>query len=121
MKHLIDNPKASATAAAKATYNVTTDLSARQQAHDNLTKPNVVLELAKYSSKAESVILEVMDYSKELGKTGNTAGAAYASVASANARDILDRVHGKATQRVEQHITSVTIGIDLTATTDTEN
>ena len=45
VKHLVDNPKASATQAVKATYGKpfkpVTELSARYIASDNLTKPNI--------------------------------------------------------------------------------
>lgn len=116
VKYLIDNPKASATAAAREAYNVTTSHSAEVVAHENMRKPEIKLELAKYSGSAESTVVEVMDYSKELGKSGRGAGAQYAGVALQAARDILDRVHGKATQRTEVSTQAVTLNIDLTGT-----
>lgn len=113
IKHLVDNPKASATAAAKAAYNTTTSHSAEVVAHENMRKPEIQAELAKYESTAESTLVEVMDYSRQLGKTGTTAGASYASTAGSLANSILDRLRGKATQRIEQHSTTVTLSLSL--------
>lgn len=120
IKYLVDNPKASATAAAKAAYNVTTQGSAEVAASRTLRNDRVRLELAKHSGTAELALIEVMDYSRQLGKSGTGAGAAYAGVALTAAKDILDRVHGKATQRIEQQSTSVVLNIDLTGATTGE-
>lgn len=120
VRHLIEHPKASATAAAKAAYGQhkpITDGTARMMGSENLAKPSIQMELAKYSGTAESTVLEVMEYSKEYGRKRSGAkgqGAAYANVALHAAKDILDRVHGKATQRTETTSTSVTLNIDLT-------
>lgn len=125
VRHLIENPKASATRAVKATYGKpdkpVTELAARSIAHENIMKPNIQLELAKHSATAELAMLEVLNYSKEYGRDSeNRNGASYASVAVSVAKDILDRVHGKATQRVETTSTAVVLNIDLTKTTSTE-
>lgn len=114
VKHLVDNPKASATQAVKATYNVTTDNSASQVATENLRKPQILAELAKHSGTAEFTLIEVMNYSKEHGRTGTKEGASYAAVAASTANSLLDRIHGKATQRIEQRTEAVVINIDLT-------
>lgn len=116
--YLVKHPKASATKAAKETYNVNTDNSAAIQGHENLRKPNVMLELAKHSATAENTILEVMQTSKEYSRQGNTAGASYAATAVSAANSILDRLHGKATQRVEQTTQAVVLNIDLTGVTE---
>lgn len=96
------------------------DKSIDVEATRTLAKPQVQSELAKYEDRAEDTLVEVMGYSRQLGKSGTGAGASYAATAGQLANSIIDRLRGKATQRIEQHITSVTIGIDLTATTDTE-
>lgn len=80
--------------------------------------PQVKLELAKHSGVAENTLITVMRYSAEHGTSGTTAGAAYASVAVSAAKDVLDRVHGKATQRVETTSQAVVINIDLTGVVD---
>jgi hypothetical protein len=65
VKHLVDNPKASATQAVRATYNVKQEGStARTVASELLAKPSIQTELAKYSSKAENVLVEVLEQSK---------------------------------------------------------
>lgn len=120
VKHIVDNPKASATAAAKAVYNIKDHAgsTARTIAAENLAKPSILAELAKYDNTAQSVIIEVMEYSKELGRSGTAAGAAYAANARQSADSLLDRIHGKATQRTEVTSRAVTLNIDLTATVD---
>lgn len=115
VQYLVNNPKASATEAVKATYNITNPHTntANDMAHELMQKPEIKLELAKYSGEAENTLVDVMQYARERGRSGTTAGASYASVASANARDILDRIHGKATQKIEQHTSIVQINVDL--------
>lgn len=111
---LINNPKQSATSAAKKTYDVTTELSARQQAHDNLTKPNVLAELAKYSGTAELTLVEVMNISKERMRDSTLARSVdWAVNARQTADSLLDRVHGKSTQRTESVSTTVTLSLSL--------
>lgn len=124
IRHLVDNPKASATQAVKQAYGQpnkpVTELSARNIASENLTKPNIMLELSKYSDTAESTLINVMQYSLELGKSGSTAGASYANNARQSANDVLNRLHGTPTSRHEVQSTAVTLNIDLTGVTDTE-
>lgn len=111
---LIKNPKISATQAVKQTYNTTTDNSASQIATANLRNPHVQIYLKTHADKAITDMIEIAEYSKQLGKTGTKEGASYASVAVSVNRDILDRVHGKATQRTEVISKSVSVNIDLT-------
>lgn len=106
---LIAEPKISATKAALATYNVNNDVTAASVASENLRKPQIMAWLADHAKDAEHAITEVMNYSIAKGQES----PAYASVGLAAAKDVLDRVHGKATQRIEQTSTSVIIGIDL--------
>lgn len=125
VKHLVDNPKASATAAVQATYGRNDKPVDRNTAANiastNLSKPNILNELAKHSSNAEYTLIELMEVSKEYAKEGGRDGASYASVAVQTANSILDRVHGKATQRIEQQSTAVVIQIDLTGVSSPEN
>ena len=102
VKELLSDSKISATQAVKKTYNVTSDGSARQLASENLTKPSILMHLQNHSTEAEIRVLEMMkqDDDKRLAFDAS--------------KDILDRVHGKATQRVETQSTSVNISIDLT-------
>ena len=97
---LKNNPKASATEAAAQTYNVSTRKSAEVIASENLGKPEIQAYLAKADDHSQMVILQSM-YSKD------------ERLAFDAARDVQDRLHGKATQRVEQHSTSVNLNLSL--------
>lgn len=111
---IIENPKLSATEIAARVYNVNNRNTARSIAAENLSKPAILAELAKYSVNSELTLLRVMDYSTEYGAEGGKEGASYASVAMQTANSILDRLHGKATTKIEQTTTAVTLNIDLT-------
>lgn len=113
--YLIANPKASATEAVKHAYDIKNhnNSTARSVANEIRTKPSVQRYLELHADNAKNTVLEVMEYSKTLGKTGTKEGASYASVALAAAKDVIDRVDGKATQRIEQTSQSVNITIDL--------
>lgn len=109
VKELLSDSKVSATEAARRSYNVTTSNSASLIASENLRKPLILAHLAANSERAEAKIVELLEADKQ-------------EVQLASAKDILDRVHGKATQKIEQTTTGVTLTIDLTsALSDTEN
>lgn len=101
VRELIEHPKQSATKAVEKTYNVKSNAVARAVASENLTKPNVLAHLVANSERAEAKIVELLESKKP-------------EIQLASAKDILDRVHGKATQKVEQTTTGVTLNIDLT-------
>jgi len=91
--------------------------TASEEASRTASLPQVKLELAKHSNLAESKLIEILEYSSKYGREKNGSkeqGSAYASVAVSVAKDILDRVHGKATQKLEHQSTAVTLNIDLT-------
>lgn len=113
VQHIIDNPKSSAKAAAQAAYNVTTEKSAEVIASENLRKPEIMAYLENHAQNAKETLLEVMNYSKEHGKSGTKEGAAYAAVAVSASKDVLDRVYGKAKQQVEVTSTAINLSIDL--------
>lgn len=102
VKGILENPKVSAVKIAQETYNASTYNSANQIAVENLQKPTILMHLQNHSTEAEIRVLEMMkqDDDKRLAFDAS--------------KDILDRVHGKATQRVETQSTSVNISIDLT-------
>lgn len=121
IKHLVDNPKASAKAAAQAAYNVTSERSAETVGSELLRKPEIMAELAKYSGSAEITVIEVMEYSKDKGRIlDNGAGASYAATALQAANSLLDRLHGKATQRTESVSTAVNLNLNLSDITSDE-
>lgn len=119
IQEIITNPKQSATQAAFKTYDVKTKQAAAVIAHNNLQRPAIISKLAEHAANAEDTMLEIMDYAKRYGKELNgqkEQGSSYAAIALNAAKDIQDRVHGKATQRIEQTTTSVNLNIDLTPT-----
>lgn len=99
---LLANPKQSATQAANKTYDVATLNAAAVQAHQNLMKPNVQLYLDEHVQKAKNKVVTLIDSDDE-------------QIALRASDSILDRTLGKATQRVEQHTTGVTLMIDLSS------
>lgn len=103
VRHLLDNPKDSATEAARQAYNVSSDNSASLIASENLRKPQIMAYLENYSTKAEHTIVKHMVQDKDKRLSFDAA------------RDILDRLHGKATQRQEVKSTSVTVNVNLTS------
>lgn len=102
VKELLRDPKQSVSEVVKKTYNVSNNNVAAVMGNENLSKPNILMHLQNHSAEAEVRVLEMMkqDEDKRLAFDAS--------------RDILDRVHGKATQRVETQSTSVNISIDLT-------
>lgn len=114
VQYLLDHPKASATEAYLAAYPTDNRDTARAEASTTLAKPNVLAVLNGAATEAEETLHSVMQSAKRFSRKETKVGAAFASVARASANDILDRVHGKATQRVEQSSTVVQVNIDLT-------
>lgn len=118
VSHIV-NDGMSKSQAYKQAYDTGTDRIAtiHEGASRTASLPQVKLELSKYAGTAENTLLTVMDYSTKYGMDNTKEGASYAGVAVSVAKDILDRVHGKATQRIEQQSTSVSINIDLSGIT----
>ena len=116
-KELIQNPKISNTEAAMRTYD-TTKGTARLIAHNNMKNPLVQAYLEEHSQTAQDAMMEILDNSRKFAKGGDKVGADYANVAVNVAKDIMDRVHGKATQKVEQTTQTVSISIDLSGDSD---
>lgn len=110
VKGILDNPKRSATAIVKEVYNVTSQHSAEVIASENLSKPEIVNQLERNSSIFESVVVNT---AKDWGNSDKPRERELALQASYWGHD---KVHGKATQRVEQTTTGITLNIDLTGT-----
>lgn len=102
VNELIANPKQSVTQATLKTYNVKDANVARAVGSENLAKPSIMQHLVANSVRAEEKIVELLEAEKQ-------------EVQIQAAKDILDRVHGKATQKIEQTTTGVTLTIDLTS------
>lgn len=112
IKHIIDNPKASATEAAAQTYNVNNRKTAEAIATENLAKPSIVTALAAHNELIENTLLNTVNDYKDSDKLGQRVLAVDIS------KYVHDKIHGKATQRIEQTTTGVTLHIDLTSSLD---
>ena len=118
--YLLEYPQQSATEAATRVLNVSNRRSASVAAADILKKPHVQAYMEQHSAIASDTMFEIMDLSKKYAKEGGKEGASYAGVAVTVAKDILDRVHGKPTQKIEQTTQAISINIDLTGNFDGE-
>ena len=102
---LLGNPKISATKAALQTYGKpdrpTTYDTASQIAAENLQKPSIQIYMEEHVDKARNKIVTLVNSERD-------------EIALNASKDILDRVHGKATQRVETSSTSVNLNLSLT-------
>lgn len=105
---LIANPKQSATKSAQNTYNLKDSKVAAVVASENLRKPNIVAYLEQFDNFAQETIIDVAQNSRTLKDE-----PAHANIALQASKDILDRLHGKATQRTESTSTVVTLGLNL--------
>lgn len=113
VKHLIDNPKDSATEAAAQTYNVRSKRhTAETIASENLRKPEIVSELAKHNNMIESALINTVAEWKEHEKPRQR------EIAMDNAKYIHDKIHGKATQKTENVTTTVNLSLSLKDVTD---
>lgn len=116
---LVKNPKQSATQALAKTYNVKNNNVARQMASENLAKPSILAELAKYDNTAQNILIEVLHHSRDKMITDEKQGVNWAVNARQTADSLLDRIHGKATQKTEQQVTTVNLNLNLSNITDT--
>lgn len=116
---IINEPKISATQAVIQAYGKPTKPvtygSARMMAAENLAKPNILKYLHAHAVIAESKVIEAMDATQKVYMKGTPIDEIPDNAIRLQAANsILDRVHGKATQRVESTNTSVSIKLDLT-------
>ena len=109
----IANPKSSGTEIAMKTYDAASRRTAAVIAHNNLNNPAIQAYMVKHSELAQEAMLELLDNSRKFAKQGDRDGAAYAGVAFNISKDILDRVHGKATQKTEITQNTVSVNINL--------
>ena len=94
-------------------YNAKSRAVAANLASHLLKRPKVQAELSKYSNAAEVNLVTLAEVSTKYAKDGGRDGAAYAAVSERVNNSILDRVHGKATQRIEATSMAVNINVDL--------
>jgi len=96
-----------ATQAYKVVHPDASDVTARTNAYKLLQKPASQIYLQEHISKAKETIVELMSSDKD-------------DIRLRSAVDILDRTHGRATQRTEVQTTGITLNIDLTSTLEEE-
>lgn len=75
---------------------------AKVSASTLLAKPEAQIYLNEHIDKAKQTIVSLMDSEKD-------------DIRLRASTDVLDRSHGKATQRVEQHTQGISLNIDLTS------
>lgn len=100
---LLANPKISNTEAYMRTHKTTNRRSASVSASKLLATPSVSIYLAKHVDAARMRRVQLVD------------NASKEEVQLRAAQDILDRVHGKATQKAEMSVSGVTLNIDLSS------
>jgi phage terminase small subunit len=106
-----------ASQAVRESYDVTSELAARNIGSENLTKPNIKHYLELHNNDAENTTVELMEWGKKEAITSDSKDrAALAGIALQAAKDIQDRVKGKAVQRTEVSSKSVNININLAGT-----
>lgn len=107
VQHLIENPKASGTEAAMTAYSTEDKPTAGAIAYENLKKPQIVSELAKYNNLVENTLINTVS---EWGADKSTTKR---GIAIDTAKFIHDKINGKAVQQMSVTSTSVNLSIDL--------
>lgn len=107
VQELLSDKKISATEAVRRTYNATTNHSAEVIAHENLRKPEIVSRLGQASDLVESALVNTVKEWSTSDKVNER------SLAMDSAKFIHDKVHGKATQKIEQTSSVVRISINM--------
>lgn len=107
---ILDDPSKTIKQAYKEVYNVgehTQDKTIRVEATRTLAKPQLKSYLAQYSNLVENTLLNtVVDW----GREDNTRKR---EIANTTAMYIHDKIHGKATQTIQQRSEIVKIAINL--------
>jgi hypothetical protein len=94
--------KRNATQAYRDVHPNASDLTARLNSYQLMQKPEAQIYLQEHIKKAQETVVALMDSDKD-------------DIRLRASTDVLDRSHGKATQRVEQTTTGVSIVVDLTS------
>lgn len=110
---ILANPTISAKAAATQVFDVKSERIAEVVGSEYQRKPEIMRYLSDHAKDAEGAIVEVMNNARD-----RLESSSFQRLAGDMANSILDRVHGKATQRVEMNSTSVAITIDLSLNDD---
>lgn len=106
---LIENPTISQAEAARQVYDIENPQSASALGAKVAHNTKVLAYMDKNAIYAEKAVVQVLKNAKK-----NKGEHQWQRLALDSANSVLDRVHGKATQRVESHSTVVTLGLSLT-------
>jgi hypothetical protein len=111
VKHIVENPKDSAVKAALSAYGKPDKELAYNTANaiavENLQKPAIITELSKYNNLVENTLINTINDFKDSDKVNER------SLATDTAKYVHDKIHGKATQKIDVQSTKVSIAIDL--------
>lgn len=116
IKTYVNNPKLSKTDAYKAVFNSSTSKqsSLHSQASQLFRKPTVQSSLANYTALIEETLIGTVE------DWGRHEKPRQREIAIDTAKFVHDKIHGRATQRIEQQSTGITFKIDLTSSDDIE-
>lgn len=106
----VNDPKTTKTQAYLKAYNVregTTKDSIEQQASQTFSKPQVKTELMKYNGMVEGVLINTI---KDFGESDKVNER---TLAVDTGKYVHDKIHGKATQFIETHNTTVNLNLSL--------
>lgn len=114
VEELLTNKRATKTTAYKAAYNTSNmkPNTIHREAYATARLPQVMSRLADYSDLTEQTMINTLT---DWGRENNSRKR---EIALNQAQFMHDKIHGKATQRVEQSTQQVTISIDLTGQED---
>jgi len=105
VNELKNNPKQSATQAVLKTYNVTTNHSAEQIAHENLRKPEIVSHLDAYKDIVENTLTNtIIQYQ-------NSDNIKQRTLSVDTAKYVHDKIFGKSKQITEN--TNLNVSIEM--------
>jgi hypothetical protein len=114
---ILANPTTTGKAAAQVAYGVTGN-TAEVMAYENLRNPHIMQYLENHATNAELAVIEALNATQPIYMKGIRIDEIPDNqIRLAAAKDILDRIHGKPTQKIETRNTSVAITVDLTHTT----
>jgi len=107
VKEVLKHPSKPYSAAAEVAYNIENKDVAKSIARQNLRKPAIISALDQSTRLVEDTLITTV---KDWGRADKPRQR---EIAQQAAMYIHDKVHGKATQRIEQKSESITINIDL--------
>lgn len=109
VERIKDSKASNAEIIRRAGYKASTIQNASQQYLENMMKPEIAKKLNNVVDEMEDALITTVRRYKDSEKLPEVIEAMN------NARWIHDKVHGKATMKIEQHTTGVTLTIDLTS------